>query len=736
MSNNSAYSFLTKFKFHSEIYSVLIVEDSKSVNKIINNNFTEKGYRVYSAFSIKEAKNILSTITIDYIILDINLPDGNGIEIINQVEFSHEKVFVLTSQRDETLREDAYKKGIIDFIIKDVDFLFHIDNISQSIENLEKNKIKTVLLIGDSLVIQQQLNDILQNRNYNIELAGDIILASDILSSKKIDLILLDIELKDANGIEFLRKNKNLIIIQENIPVIIISEKVDSTTVRDALKAGVVDIIKKPYIVEEILLKVDLWIDYRRQKEEITRSYALLSEYKNAVDESAIVSKTTAKGIITFVNDQFCKLSGYSREELIGKNHNIVRHDDMSSSTFKEVWYTIKELKKTWKGKVKNRKKDGSYYWVEALIKPIIGKDGEIIEFIGLRNDITEIENYKTILKDKLNDQSKSLEENINYTKQYEDALNQFTAILKTDTNNVITYINDEFSKLSGYTPEELIGTNCENIRHINHRLVGDCNLLRDTLSKNEHISFTFTNIAKDNSLYFVEMIAYPITNMEGEVVEHLQLMHNITELTNLHKEIEETQKEIVYKMGEIGESRSKETGNHVKRVAEYSKKLALLSGLGEDAADVLFTASPMHDIGKIAIPDSILKKPGRLTSEEFEIMKTHVSIGYDILKGSEREVLNAAAIVANEHHERWDGKGYPKGLKEDNIHIYGRITAIADVFDALGSDRCYKSAWDDEKIFALFQAERATQFDPNLVDIFLDNKDVFIEIRDKYRDN
>ena len=170
--------------------------------------------------------------------------------------------------------------------------------------------------------------------------------------------------------------------------------------------------------------------------------------------------------------------------------------------------------------------------------------------------------------------------------------------------------------------------------------------------------------------------------------------------LKELNKEIEDTQKEIIFTMGAVGESRSKETGNHVKRVAEYSKILALEYGMSEHDAEMLKQASPMHDIGKIAIPDSILNKPGKLTSEEFETMKEHAHLGYEMLKVSHRHLLKIASIVAYEHHEKWDGTGYPRGIEGENIHIYGRITALADVFDALGSTRVYKPAWDDEKIF------------------------------------
>jgi len=205
--------------------------------------------------------------------------------------------------------------------------------------------------------------------------------------------------------------------------------------------------------------------------------------------------------------------------------------------------------------------------------------------------------------------------------------------------------------------------------------------------------------------------------------------------LLELNKELEDTQKEVIFTMGSIGESRSKETGNHVKRVAQYSKILALHYGLEEDEAEMLKQASPMHDIGKVAVPDSILNKPARFTPEEFKEMQKHAELGYDMLKHSERFLLKMAAIVAYEHHEKWDGTGYPRGLKEEEIHIYGRITALADVFDALGSDRVYKKAWSNEKIYQLFKEERGKHFDPKLVDIFFENLDQFLEVQKTFKD-
>lgn len=205
----------------------------------------------------------------------------------------------------------------------------------------------------------------------------------------------------------------------------------------------------------------------------------------------------------------------------------------------------------------------------------------------------------------------------------------------------------------------------------------------------------------------------------------------------NLHlkQEMENTEKEILFTLGEVAEARSKETNHHVKRVAEYSYLLALKYGLSKEEAELLRKASAMHDIGKLAVPDNILNKPGKLTEDEFEIMKTHSIIGKDILKNSNREIISAGAIIAHQHHEKYNGKGYPLGLKGEEIHIYGRITAIADVFDALGSERVYKKAWKMDKIIELFKEERGKHFDPKLVDIFLENLGDMLNIRDNFRD-
>ncbi len=716
-------------------YNILMVEDSKSLIKILNTSFKSLGFNTFLAMTLQEAREIIKINKIDYIILDINLPDGSGYDLIKELSTTLIKIIVLTSQTDSQLKEVSYQKGVMDFINKDKNFLYKISEIPQLIKQIEKNRFKTVLVVDDSFVVREQIKSILSNRNYNLIEAINTNEALNKISTNKIDLMLLDLELEGLSGYDFLVKNKKLILDEQKIKVVFITGNISSNFIRDAFRLGVKDIIKKPYAIEELILKTDLFINDKDVEDEMICSKQLLEQYKNTVDRSSIVSKADFKGNITYVNEAFCKISGYKEEELIGKPHNIVRHPDMDSSVFKEMWHTIKDLKQPWSGIVKNRKKDGNFYWVQTIINPILDENGNILEFIGIRTDITEIEKTKEYLKDQYDISQNNFQEVMNLSKLYKNAIEKSNIILRLNTNKIITYANEEFYKISGFTKEELVGKNYYYIRNVSSN--DDSYILKmwEELSNGNIWKGQISNIFKDGKTHHFLATVVPIINLNGEIIEYMSIRKEITEVIKLHEELEDTQREIIYKMGEIGESRSNETGNHVKRVANYSKLLATLYGLNEKECDILFTASPMHDIGKVGIPDAILNKAGKLDDDEWKIMRKHCVIGYNILKNSKREILKAAAIVAMEHHEKWDGTGYPRKIKEREIHIYGRITAIADVFDALGSDRCYKKAWEDEKIFEFIRNQKAKHFDPELVDLFFENIDKFIEIRDRYKD-
>jgi len=245
-----------------------------------------------------------------------------------------------------------------------------------------------------------------------------------------------------------------------------------------------------------------------------------------------------------------------------------------------------------------------------------------------------------------------------------------------------------------------------------------------------------------------VDYITKPFANEEvvARVKMHLELtdyqhkledkiQDGLVEIKKLNADLELTQKEMIVTLGSIMETRDDDTGHHVVRVAKYSQLLATLYGLDEELVDLIYKAAPFHDAGKVAIPDSILNKPGKFEPQEWEIMKTHAYKGYEIFKGSTRPILKMAATIAKEHHEYWNGKGYPEGLAGEDIHIAGRIVILSDVFDALTNERVYKKAWSIEESANFIVEQKGKMFEPKIVDLFIDNLQKFREIYETLRD-
>ncbi|MDD4906791.1 MAG: response regulator [Methylobacter tundripaludum] len=197
--------------------------------------------------------------------------------------------------------------------------------------------------------------------------------------------------------------------------------------------------------------------------------------------------------------------------------------------------------------------------------------------------------------------------------------------------------------------------------------------------------------------------------------------------------ELRRTRLQVVQQLGRAAEYRDNETGNHILRMSHISALLAKSIGWNEADCELILHASPMHDIGKIGIPDHILLKPGKFEPEEWEIMKTHAVIGANILEGDDSELMKCAGEIALTHHEKWDGSGYPYGLSGEAIPLVGRIAALADVFDALTSVRPYKEAWTVEAAIDLIKENRGTHFDPELVTVFLEQLPGILKIRDQF---
>ncbi|MDX4047462.1 PAS domain S-box protein [Aliarcobacter skirrowii] len=478
-----------------------------------------------------------------------------------------------------------------------VEFISKFNSISRNLnfENVEpifilsREKSKKIIepfsntFIGDNYVVNIDANKSLLKLVEKRGVDSFLNIENYLLIDK---YILTNIEIKDTNGQDmglfllFFEK-KSL----DYSPLINFKNQYLSIVIifSALYLIGFLYLLKTMYAKE---LDNDVKIKTKMIQEQQNKLEKLLDIY----DKNVIFSRTDLNGIITHASSAFCKISGYTKEELLGQPHNIVRHPDMPKSIFKKIWDSLKAERKI-TIEIKNLRKDGSYYWVVADLEPEYDDLGNHIGYFAVREDITA------------------------------------------------------------------------------------------------------------------------------------------------NKEIEELQKEVIFTMGSIAEFRSKETGEHIKRVAKYSRILATAYGLCEDEVDMLELASPMHDIGKIAIPDAILNKPAKLTNEEFEIIKTHAQKGHDMLEISNRPLFKVASQIALTHHEKYDGTGYPNSLKGEDIPIFGRITALADVFDAIGSDRCYKKAWEMEKVLEFIKEQRGKHFDPKLVDIFFENLDDILKIKEEYSD-
>lgn len=298
---------------------------------------------------------------------------------------------------------------------------------------------------------------------------------------------------------------------------------------------------------------------------------------------------------------------------------------------------------------------------------------------------------------------------------------------LNSEISSIVALHSDDQWKIFSQTGDSTV----QDARHYINLYSGKERVLFDDGS----LVLYFTFEKKLECVLLVKNVQQISENAKRFVEIYFTCVYAAYNNLRLNREVITSQESIIYALGNITEGRSHNTGQHIQRVAEYSRHLALRWGLEEKEADVVKIASSMHDIGKLGIQDSILNKPGKLTEEEFEIMKRHATIGYDMLSGSAGELIQASALIALQHHERYNGKGYPCGLAGEEIHIYGRIVAVADVFDALLTERPYKQPWPIEDVLAYFREESGQHFDPRLVEIVLEDVDSMLEIKRAFPD-
>lgn len=369
------------------LFDILVIEDSKFVNDVVRSELEKLGHSCDEAYSLEEATQLLGIKKYAFIILDLNLPDTSGEELFfSIIRQSDAKIIILTSEQDSEVRYGLFKLGVLDYIIKDERLPRSIIKINETMQSIVENADCKILVIDDSALLRKQVEMILQARNYTILNARSAKEALEILDKETLDIILLALELPDMHGSELLG------LIKENplycsTPVIVLSGTNNPELISKVLKGGASDFIQKPFNTEQFVLKVNLWSQLRRKTDHAYQLEQLLQEYKNTLNESAAISVVNPEGVFTYVSDKFCKLSGYTGEELVSKPFATVCSPDIPAAVFAELCQTAQGSKR-WHGKFKLRSKTEQSHLVDTMINPIIDTSGNVIEYISIYNEV------------------------------------------------------------------------------------------------------------------------------------------------------------------------------------------------------------------------------------------------------------------------------------------------------------------------------------------------------------
>lgn len=582
-----------------------------------------------------------------------------------------------------------------------------------------------VLYAEDDTETREELQSILELYVAELYIAKNGREGLDLYKKYFPDIVITDIQMPEMNGLSMAA---DIRVLNSQQPIIILSAYNDVEYLFRALELGIQHYITKPISIERLLNKLAELTERMQLLKQVEENRRLLEQYKMLVDEKAIVVKMDKNGNIIYMNQQFCEISGYSEAELLGQYYLFSLDEDGQQDVLNDIKQSLEKNNK-WQGILKKRAKSGCIYVVDVTLVAIIDALNKVSEFVALMVDMSEV--YEKFERLSLN-LKQDLSEQKHYLQEYERAFELGTSLCIINTDGQIISANKNFSATLNYTPGQLNGLSL-------------CDLVQNGVDFKERVLKKVINhgfssrvikvLTKNGGFRTLSIIVVGIHNQAGDIHSLMNLCHDISETINSNEDIIENQKDLIYVLGEVVENRSHETGLHIKRVALISELLARKYGFSEEYATMIKLASPLHDIGKVGIPDDILHKNGKLSVDEYQIIKKHAELGYRLLNKLDKPLIKMAATIAHEHHEYFNGLGYPTGLVGEHIAIEARIVSLVDVFDALSSRRIYKEPWTDAEIIDYLNKNKSVQFDPELVDLFMENFDEIISIRECFKE-
>ena len=526
-------------------------------------------------------------------------------------------------------------------------------------------------------------------------------------------VILMDVSMPILDGYETAKLIRQRIESASTPIIFLTAYGRDETETATAYASGAVDFIFTPVLADVLRAKVSAFIHLFVQSRELQRSLESITALNGALRESEVrtraVLQNVADGIVTAdeagliesFNRSAQRLFGYKEHEVIGQPLRlIIAPNENDASSDRATTEAV------------GRRRDGSCFPME--ISTSLVNIGERMLTIGCIRDISA-----------RNEQAERERERVHALRR--DAQRDRVAFEAAPIGGIITArdgtierVNQAMCDMTGYTADELIGMDSSRLAHPDEREHSAAVIDALLNGRSETERFEKRYLHSSGRTIEAQVALTTICDERDEVTQLFGQIEDITEARRTSRELEQAQFEMLARLAAAAEFRDDDTGQHTRRVAELSVTIAQRLGLPDGEIELMRMAAPLHDLGKIAIPDSILGKRGKLTVAEFDEMKTHTTIGAQMLAGSAFALLEMAEEIALTHHEKWDGSGYPAGLAGDAIPIVGRIVAVADVFDALTHSRPYKPAWSTADAIAEITSQGGRHFDPQVLDAFL----------------